>query len=253
MLFQVLITSPLEISVQISHRLILQISRLLWGSFISYLHSHNLPQENFQKWSKEISLQELKLSKALHSLQSKCLYNHSKFLLILRGNCVPSGFHDFSHCSLNLNCPRINFILEKTLVRTHSLNKYHFVNITSLLSQGDLFWVLKGLTRGFITKIVITKTNASIIGMHYPFPFPFLDFQIYIFPLIPSSVSRKSKLISLSEWMFCLESISKSFLAEILLSFQVNRLLISWKQIYPITYIFPFLLLIWWEFLIRFF
>ena len=109
MLFQVLITSPLEISVQISPRLILQITHLLWGSFISYLHSHNLPQENFQKWSKEISLQELKLSKALHSLQSKCLYNHSKFLLILRGNCVPSGFHDFSHCSLNLNCPPHKF------------------------------------------------------------------------------------------------------------------------------------------------
>ena len=129
MLFQVLITSPLEISVQISPRLILQISRLLWGSFISYLHSHNLPQENFQKWSKEISLQELKLSKALHSLQSKCLYNHSKFLLILRGNCVPSGFHDFSHCSLNLNCPRINFILDKIIVSTLCTNTALWISL----------------------------------------------------------------------------------------------------------------------------
>ena len=194
----------------------------------------------------------MKLSKAPHSLQSKYLYNYSKFLLILGGNCILSGFHAFLHCSLNLNSPCINFILDKTLVSIHSLHKHHFVNITSLLSQGDLVCVLKGLTRGFITKIVITKSNASIIGMHYPFPFPFLYFQIYIFPLILSSVSRKSKLISLAEWMFCLESISKSFLREILLSFQVNRLLISWKQIYPITCVFPFLLLIWCEFLVRF-
>ena len=128
--------------------------------------------------------------KAPHSLQSKYLYNHSKFFLILGGNSVPSGFHAFSHCSVNLDTPYIPFTLDKTLLSTHSLQKPYYVNITSLLSQGDFFCVLKGL---------ITCITYNIIGMHYPFPFVFLDFQIYIFPLTPSSVSRKSKLISLAE------------------------------------------------------
>ena len=122
--FQVLITSPLEI---------FRLSRLASSLFVGFFHlisTFSQPAiRNFQKWNKDISLQDLKLSKTPHSLQSKYLYNHSKFLLILWGNYVPSGFHDFSHCSLNLDSPYVPFILHKTIVSTLCTNTTLWISL----------------------------------------------------------------------------------------------------------------------------